>query len=100
MTHLLLGTASGVTPGIVVSGFAVPLNPDPWTDFMLLTPNGWPYTNTIGILDLRGQAVATLFVPPGLTALTGTSLHHVFGVIDGSGSLVAVSNASPLTLDP
>ncbi|NRA96185.1 MAG: discoidin domain-containing protein [Planctomycetes bacterium] len=100
MTHLLLGTASGVTPGITVSGFAVPLNPDPWTDFMLLAPNGWPYANTVGIVNLHGKAVATLTVPPGLTALIGTSLHHVFGVVDGNGSLVAVSNPSPLTLDP
>ena len=98
--YLVAGTASGTSPGLTLSGFMVPLVFDSWTAFTLANPNGGPYTNTLGIADFRGRATATLTVPPGLVGLVGQTVHHVCGGLDSNGSLIAVTNATPVTMLP
>lgn len=64
--YLVLASASGTSPGLLVDGFVLPLNRDAVFDFTLLQPNTAPFlTQTFGLLDGRGRATGTFHLPPG-----------------------------------
>jgi len=97
-TYLLLGSASGISPGLTLTGVYVPLNYDGYLVYSAQFPNLAPLGNTLGTLDANGRAQATWTLPPGLPAgLAGLSLEHASIVISGT-SLVDSSNAMPMTL--
>jgi len=98
--HWLVGSASGTTPGFLINGFFAPLNPDAWFNFTLLSPNLPPYVNTLGSFDFHGRSTATISVPALVPGIVGISLHHAFAAFDNTGTMVAVSNAVPLVIDP
>jgi hypothetical protein len=98
-TYLVLGTASGTTPGTVVGTATIPLNEDPWFTFTLYEPNELPLVTTLGVLSPEGEATAAIVLPPlSDPGLVGVTLHHAF--VDWSSSLDFVSNAVPLELHP
>jgi hypothetical protein len=98
--YLLLGSLSGIRPGIAVGPVRVPLNPDSWFDFTLASPNTFPLVNSAGRLDASGRAAAAFALPPGLPReLEGIRFDHAFVVLDpGAGQLSFASNSVPLTL--
>ena len=80
--YLLLGTASGTSPGIVVDGLPLPLNVDPYFLFTLSNPNSTVLANTFNLLAPDGTNSASLSLGPGISpALAGLTLNHAFMVI-------------------
>ena len=99
--HVLLGTASGTSPGQTDGALVLPLNFDPYFLFTLLNPNTL-IANSLGFLNGLGMGTASLTLPAGLDpALAGTTLHHAYVVVDlGVFTTVFVSNSVPLALTP
>ena len=95
------GPALGSThPGFVIDNQLVPLNPDAFTAFTLLSANSPIFLNTVGLLDAAGSASGQINVPPGLqpTAFL-TPLFHAFVAIDPVTLAVELaSNAEPLLI--
>ncbi len=105
--YLLLGTASGSSPGFVVDGFVVPLNvPDPYFELTLLGANAPPLASSFALLDAAGTASASFALPPASNpALAGLTLHHAYALLDlvsipGAAQVSFTSNAAALQLVP
>jgi hypothetical protein len=97
--YAILGTASGIAPGLVVDGITIPLQYDSYFAFLLSAPNV-VVTPGIGTLDMNGQRVATFKVPAGVaSSLAGLQLHHAFVLLTG-GLVSFASNAVGVTLLP
>ena len=105
--YLLLGSASGTSPGTQVGAFQIPLNLDAYTLHTFNYPNQPPFIGSMGALIILpttfgfGSSYIDLppgFAPPGLVGLT---LNHAYVVLDTqTGNMVFVTNAVPLTLLP
>lgn len=104
--YLLVGSSSGVAPGVAVDGLLLPLNPDGYTSYSLANANGSVLLNTFGGLLADGAPAAqvALQLPAGLDpGLAGATLHHaclVFDPLASGGAVKAVSNPVSLTLAP
>ena len=103
LTYLVLGTTSGISPGLLISGMMLPLNVDTYTVLTLIAPNLPPLAGSFGTLDAEGRATAKVTLPPLPASLSGSTLHHAFLVIDVLPALLQVtfvSDAAPLLLVP
>lgn len=103
--YLLLGTASGTSPGVPSGGLVVPLNIDSYLLHTALAPNTPPLTGSLGFLmpsGGQGVATASFTLPPSFDpALVGLTLHHAYVTLGFlSGQITSVSNAVPLDLLP
>jgi hypothetical protein len=100
--HLLLGSATGISPGLSGGGLHLPLNYDLYMDLTLNLPNTLPLGNSLGVLDGSGRATSTFSLPPGfIPTLAGATLHHAFIALDPvtlAGTFA--SNAVPVRLTP
>ena len=97
--YWILGSMSGTTPGIVVGGRRVPLNPDAYLARTFPPSPASPVSGASGILDALGRADAAVRVPLADTSLAGLVLEHAFLVLDPDDRSVAhVSNVTPLWL--
>jgi hypothetical protein len=100
--HLVLGSATGTSPGLPVDGVVLPLALDSYLLLTLSQPAGL-FLGTFGFLDAQGAASASIQVPPGADpGLAGVVLHHAGLVVDlaGSGQASWATNAVPLELAP
>lgn len=96
--YLLLGSASGTSPGLPLGGGLLPLNPGPYFSLTLNNPNAAPLAQSFAVLDGAGEAQASFSLPPASSpALAGLSVHHAYAVI-----AVAPGSppAFPLTSNP
>ena len=104
LPYLLLGSASGTSPGVMTDGLVLPLALDSYLLYTLEQPNVPPYANSFGVLDAAGEATAAFTVPPGLPpSAAGLTLNHAFAVIELLPTLLAVvqvSNPVPIDLVP
>lgn len=101
--YFVLGTAGPTDPPIPVDGHALPLTPDGYFTFTVLSPNVPPFANTLGVLDGTGFATASLTVPPASSpSLIGVELHHAALILPAvlGGAALGASNAVPLALQP
>ena len=103
--YLLMGTASGASPGTPSGSFIVPLNVDSYLLHTLLSPNVAPLFDSFGALTPSGSsgtATASFSLPPAFNpVLVGLTLHHAYVTFDiVSGNMNFVSNAVPLALLP
>ncbi len=81
--YLVLGSASGTSPGLPLDGQLIPLQLDNYTLTTLNSANSGAYVNTLGALDASGQGSAAIAVPAGvLTGLAGVSVDHAFVALD------------------
>jgi hypothetical protein len=96
--YLVLGTASGTTPGFALGSLAVPLNFDAYTEFALLVPNSALLSRSSGALDAVGRGQAQLSLPRGIPGLVGLQLHHA--ALYATGGELFCTNAAPLVLLP
>ena len=98
--YLILGSASGTSPGTPVDSLVLPLNLDPYTNFTLGNANSAVLPGSFGFLDPAGTAEASFQLPAGVLAPTaaGTQLHHAFLVVDVAVSFA--SNPLPVVLQP
>jgi hypothetical protein len=97
-SYLVLASASGTTPGLNFGGVNLPLNYDAFMDLSLVNANAFPYAMTLGTLDARGLATATITVPALPTPLP-LRLHHAYAVLNGP-TVLATSNPIILDLTP
>ena len=104
LPYLVLGSATGTSPGLPLDGFTLPLVLDGYTDYTLLAPNTAPLKNTFGNLDAQGFAQAEFEIPSGLSAnFVGIQLHHAYIVLELTPTLLAVvdvSDAASVTFVP
>lgn len=102
MPYLLLGSASGTSPGVPVSPETLPLNLDAYLLATIVNPQAPPLTGALGLLNPDGAATASFTLPPGgpAPALAGTTLHHAFLVLNGSFGAVFTSDPVALALLP
>ena len=100
--YVVLGSASGTTPGLVIDGISLPLNPDNYSVLMLNQLNSGPFNRTAGLLDAQGRADALIDIAPGTNGggLTGATVNHAFVVFGSTGVVSFASNATELTLLP
>ncbi|MCU0866686.1 MAG: hypothetical protein MUC36_23120 [Planctomycetes bacterium] len=80
--YLVACSGSGSRPGFVFGGAQIDLNVDAWTNLALSLANSTVWTNTLGLLDPTGKAVASFNLPPAVGSLSGTDLRHALLVID------------------
>jgi len=77
--YFLLGGMSGTTPGITLpGGNSLPLNRDPFFDYILANYNYPALTEFRGILDINGEATAVLNVSAPVPLQVGTILCFAF----------------------
>jgi len=91
--YWVLGSASGTAPGLALDGVSIPLNLDSYSSLTLTSPNAW-ITNSLGLLDSRGEAEATLVIAPGVLppAAAGLTLHHAFVILGATTGVVLLSS--------
>ncbi|MBI4133032.1 hypothetical protein HY478_00300 [Candidatus Uhrbacteria bacterium] len=103
-SYLLLGSVSGMSPGLYIGGFTIPLNVDTYTFHTLISPNSPPLANSVGVLDSSGKATASFSLPAGSSpSLAGLTVHHAYVVLKLTPTLlelVHASNAVQLNLIP
>jgi hypothetical protein len=95
LVHWLLGSTSGIAPGIPLgASLVLPLNPDAYLTFTLCHPNQAPLADALGVLGPAGQATAALVIPHGTSpTLAGLTIHHAYVVLDPAA--LAIEAASP-----
>ncbi|MCZ6597784.1 MAG: lamin tail domain-containing protein [Planctomycetota bacterium] len=99
-TFFVGGTTSGTTPGMLVDGVLVPLNPDFYLNFTIANPNTPPLENSFGTLDSSGWALTKFTVPAGFSpSFVGTTVSHAYVIVDlASGTITHASNAVDVLL--
>lgn len=96
--YIVLGSASGTSPGLQFGAVNVPINFDGFTDFGLSFPNTFPYGNSLAQLDANGIATATFDAPPYALGFQ-LDLHHAYALMVNN-QVVFGSNAIPLRVGP
>jgi len=96
--YVVLGSASGTSPGLQFGSVNVPINFDGFTDFGLSFPNTAPYGNSLAQLDSNGIATATFDSPPYPLGFQ-VDLHHAYALMVNN-QVVFGSNAIPLRVGP
>lgn len=96
----ILGTLSGTRPGIVtpLGPQLLPLNPDFWTQLSLDLAGSIVYPNSLWFTDANGNATAGFNLPPGITALQGSMLHHAAILLDGNLSSTYITEPTAVHL--
>jgi len=84
--YVILGSATGTTPGLFVVGQHMPLNYDAYLLLTATSPNSVLMPQSLGILSAAGTAQTQFQVPPGLPAsIVGLTLNHAALVFDAGG---------------
>ncbi|MEM7305073.1 MAG: hypothetical protein AAF682_00315 [Planctomycetota bacterium] len=96
--YWVVGSISGTSPGFLLSGVQVPLNPDPYFLITIVDAGAGGF-DTIGDLDIFGEATASITLPPGLAA-AGFTVHHAAGIFDLIAGPQGVSNPVSTDLVP
>ena len=101
LPYVIVGSASGTTPGLLLDGLNLPVNVDLYTFVTLDNANTAVFQNTVGVLDAAGQAAAAIAVPPGSDpALIGLQLNHAYAVLQLTPTLLqVVFTSDPVSLD-
>ncbi|QDU69864.1 FG-GAP repeat protein [Engelhardtia mirabilis] len=99
--HLVLGSASGRSPGVPLGGgLVLPLVADAYTS-LTLAGGGGLLAGGFGQLDSLGTATATLTLPTASDpALAGLTVTHAFVTIDAGGAIADVGGPSTIELVP
>ena len=100
--YLMLGSATGTSPGFPLGTLNLPLNVDTYLLYTLGNPNNALLPTSFGLLDGTGNGQADFVLPAGLLAsLSGATIHHAYVVLDsGTGAITLASNAVPLEFTP
>jgi len=98
---LLVGSISGTQPGLPLGpGLTVPLNFDPYTQFLVANPNSAVLPGSLALLPQTGASAAAWVMPAGAPPqLVGLELHHAWVAL-APAAVVFASNPVPLLLGP
>jgi len=98
--YLVLGSASGTEPGLLLGSVDVPLVPDPYFVWTANNPNEGPLVGTFGLWTPGTPSIAELKLPPSSqTALVGLTLHHAFVALDLASPVLFVQASNAVSLD-
>lgn len=103
---ILMGSTSGVSPGIPIDGHTLPLNLDAYLLFTLQSPSSLPLSSSLGVLLSSGapaHAPAFTLPPASDASLIGMTIHHAYAQYQHAllgGNVVYTSNPVPLTFLP
>lgn len=78
--HVVLGSLTGVSPGVPIDGPTLPLVPDAY--FALTLSGNSPVANAVGLLDDQGAASASLSVGPLSANFVGLVAQHAAVILD------------------
>jgi len=85
-TYFLLGSMSGIKPGLPLGGLTLPLQVDGYFWLTATVPNSSFLRSSLGVLDSKGQAKATFTAVTGMPkALIGARADHAYVVFDKTG---------------
>ncbi len=95
--YLVLGSASGTSPGFPAVHWHLPLNqPDPYLGLTLGSPNSGVLVATLGVLDAQGRGRARIVLPPGQPpSIAGLRLWHA-GLSLAPFGITGISDATQL----
>jgi len=97
--YLILGSVSGTSPGINLSGgIHLPINWDIFTDFTVGLAGSVFLPGSLGNLDAFGSAAAQLIIPPQDPGLAGLVMD--FAVLTMNGPPTFGTNATRVSLVP
>lgn len=95
--YLMLGSLTGTLPGIkLTSTVTLPLTLDPYLLLLVGAPNT-VIAPSIGLLDSKGRASATLTLPANAPLALAAVLYHAALVIDTKSSVITFAS-TPTTL--
>jgi hypothetical protein len=99
---VLLGSASGTSPGVDIGVGTLPLAVDAYTSKLLETAGGALVTPWLGVLDADGHATTQFALPSASSpSFAGLTLHHAFVAFDPTTlAPTHVSNAVAVSLVP
>ncbi|MEM7202084.1 MAG: hypothetical protein AAF628_17585 [Planctomycetota bacterium] len=98
--YVVLGSASGTSPGTPLAGTLLRLNQDLYFRSIVSVAGSGLFASWVGTLDAAGTAQATLALPAmPAAAVAGVHLHHAVLTVNSAG-LGWGSNAVPLRLTP
>ena len=98
--YLLLGSATGIFPGLPIGGGILPLNLDGYFSYTLGNPGLPPLSGSFGLLDGAGAGSAAFTLPPATSpVLAGATLNHAFVTLDPLDLTAGtISNPVPVLL--
>lgn len=77
--YFVLGSVTGTTPGIPLGPVHLPLNFDFYMNLTLSSPNAFPLTDSLGVLDGSGGSTTLFTMPTGLSpSLVGVQISHAY----------------------
>lgn len=91
---------SGMTPGILVDGFPVALNPDALTDYAIAFPDAPPLSHLIAPIPANNNHSGTITLAAGqIASLAGSSINAVGAILDNPTlALRGVSNPTAISI--
>jgi hypothetical protein len=99
--YVVVGSATGTTPGITLDGVLVPLSLDSYTLLTLNSLNKAPFAGTFGLLDPQGRATASIELEGGQLgpSAVGLQFHHAYVALSG-GAVALASNPTAVEIRP
>jgi hypothetical protein len=99
--YLVLGSASGTSPGIALGPYTLPLASDAYFDYTLSAPNHPPLSGSFGLLNSSGSAIGAFKLPVSVDpALAGLVVKHAVVVLDATLELVVASSPITISITP
>ncbi len=99
---LIVGSATGTSPGLMIDGLLLPLVPDWYSNFLLNASTAAILMPKLGLLDAKGTRQVVFKLPSGLDpSLAGTVLYHAFVTfVPVTLEVTHTSNAVSMTAVP
>ncbi len=100
--YFLMGSVTGTSPGLVLFGLPLPLNPDPYFLFTVNHANTTPLTDSFAALDGDARATAGFDLPPAAApGLAGLAVSHAYMVFNAvTAAPITASEAETFTIQP
>jgi len=94
--YLLVGTLSGVSPGVMIGGgYHLPINIDDFSNWTLAYANTPFFPNFTGNMNMNGQALAGVKTGSAISpSFLGLTMHYAYVILF---PIQFVSNAYPVT---
>ncbi len=84
-SYAILGSMTGTSPGITLSGIHIPLNVDTYTYLTIGSVAAPMFVRFQGTLDSKGEATASFNLTTGFPTLPSFTLYLAYVVYDASG---------------
>ena len=98
-SYFVLGSLSGIKPGLKLGGLTLPLQPDLYFWLTASSPNSAMFQGSLGVLDSLGRATCTITALKGLPAAwVGARADHAY-ILFKNGRFTKTSHWTPLLFE-